>query len=178
MELSDFIQPLIIEKSEDFKPRAAKALFERTCQMLSYQAFWLSIFEYLEKHKDAVSSVKFKIDNKWQRGEGVADSMKPVVRDGADPVKIAKALSASLGAFSKTRGKIPKLDIYDLSRMATQCLPAHGLATLEDRETIMKKALGGELYGLRLSSIESKELDVVTSQSMAAALSGRKGPRL
>lgn len=41
MDFSDFSQPLIIEKSDDFKPREAKPRFERICDMLSKQAFWL-----------------------------------------------------------------------------------------------------------------------------------------
>jgi hypothetical protein len=175
MDLSDFIQPLIIEKAEDFKPRAAKALFERTCHMLSQQAFWLSIFEYLQKHKDSVEGVQFLTDqDKWERHQGVADCMTPVARLGANPDLLAKAHSASTGAFSKARGKIPKLDIYSLKHLATQCLPASGIATLEMREHIMQRALGADLYGLRLATIESKELDSTTSQSVAAALSGRK----
>lgn len=178
MQLSDFIQPLIIKKSEDFKPREAKAVFARTCQILSLQAFWLSIFEYLEKHTETVLAVQFHVDHQRRGSRKIADTMAAMARDGADPSALLKAISASAVAFSKARGKIPDLTIASLSQLSMQCLPANGLATLDGREQIMKQALGGELYRLRLSSLESKELDESTSQSMAAALSGRKGPRL
>lgn len=176
MDLSDFIQPLIIENSEDFKPREAKARFERMCQMLAGQAFWLSLFEYLEKHQAAISAVQFKAE--FSRFIGVADMMIPVPIEGADPKAIERAIKASAGAFSKTRGKITGMTASDLAGVIRRCLPADGLATLDRKEQILKNALGGELYGLRLSFVESKELDSITSASMASALTGRPKPRL
>ena len=177
MDLSDFIQPLVIEKSEDFKPREAKVRFEKMCQILSRQAFWLSLFEYLEKHKDSVSGVKFDMEYQYI-SDGVAEMMEPVAIAEADAKKFEKAVKAAVGAFSKARGKISSLGVYGLARMARETLPSDGIATLERKEQIFKNALGAELYGLRLSIFEHRELDSVISNSMAQALGGRSKPRL
>ena len=162
-------------KSEDFKPREAKARFEKMCVMLSQQAFWLSIFEFLEKYKEALSGVQFGLDH---RVDGVADLMIAVPRVGADAKKVEKAIKASTSAFSKSRGKIQSLSAWDLIRIAKLVLPGDALATLERREQIFKKALGGELYGLRLSIIEAKELDSVVCDSISHALGARPKTRL
>lgn len=181
MDLSDFIQPVIIEKSEDFNPRQAKARFENMCKILSMQAFWLCIFEYLEKHKAVISGVKF---TSGSYSEGVTGMMEAVPIEGADAKKTAAALNASKAVFSKARGKIARLDSYRLGSIASQALAnggplGHGrLATLADKETTLRRALGETLHGLRMSIIESKELDAATSASVASALAGRPARRL
>lgn len=175
MDLSDFIQPLIIEKSEDFNPRRAKERFQNMCDLLSMQAFWLCVFEFLEKHKAAISGVEFKDGS---RRDGVTGMMQAIPRAGADQKKLAAALAASTAAFSKARGKIARLDTYKLSNIAEEALGTGKIAMLENKEEAMRRALGPDLHGLRMSIIESKELDAATSASVASALSGRPARRL
>lgn len=181
MDLSDFIQPLIIEKAEDFNPRQAKARFENMCKMLSMQAFWLCIFEYLEKHQAVISGVKF---TQGSYSSGVTGMMEAVPIEGADEKKTAAALNASKAVFSKARGKIARLDTYLLRSIASQALANGGalepgrLATLGNKQETLRRALGDDLHGLRMSIIESKELDAATSASVASALAGRPARRL
>lgn len=175
MDLSDFIQPVIIEKSEDFNPRQAKARFENMCKMLSMQAFWLCIFEYLEKHQAVISGVKFTMGS---YSSGVTGMMEAVPLEGADEKKTAVALNASKAVFSKARGKIARLDTYLLRSIASQALKPGRLATLGNKQETLRRALGDDLHGLRMSIIESKELDAATSASVASALAGRPARRL
>jgi hypothetical protein len=172
MDFSDFVQPLILEKAEEFNPRQAKARFERVCALLGEQAFWLVVFEYLEKHQESVSGMRFVLENQHQRHFSVVDSMLPVLVEGAAQAKAEKALKAFPGAMSKARGKIRNCDRFKIAELS-KATPANGLATLSGREQILAKALGPDLYGLRLSRMESKELDSVTRDQFAAALSGR-----
>lgn len=174
MDLSDFIQPLIIEKSEDFKPRDAKARFVRICDMLSKQAFWLGVFEFIAKHEDAIDGIEFDLASPYSRKDNsVSAGMWIIPKPGADPKKIAKAQVASVGAFSKIRGKIPQLSSYSLAAIARAALPGSGIARLAEKEAIFARALGPDLYSLRMSCIESKELDQLLSANVSAALSGR-----
>ena len=177
MDLSDFVQPLVLEKADEFNLRQAKARFERVCSILGVQAFWLSVFEYLQKHDQAVKAVRFALENNRYH-VGVAEMMEPVMIEGAPAAQIEKARKAFDGAMSKARGKIRHCDGSQLRSLA-RSLPANLCATLAGREEVLAKALGPDLYGLRTSRVESRELESSIAENFAAVLSGKsRGPRL
>lgn len=168
-DLSDFILPAIIEKASDFSPKAARERFERASRALAWQAFWLSVFEYLERFSDCVEGVSFA--KGYSDAEG---SMAPVPLPGADPARFEKARGASASAFSKARGKLLTGSKRRPSHLsAAGHLGADAVARLADRETILLKALGPELGMLRKASLEAGALREALAGQAFEALAGR-----
>lgn len=170
--LSDFILPAIIESSEAFNARAARASFERACRSLAWQAYWLAVFEYLEKHQAAIEAVEFPKENYPSADQ----SMIPVPRSGADPKLLDKALSAAPKAFSRARGKFMAKSPFRVYE-AREHAGASRMATLAERESIFSRALGPDVYRLRLASLEQGALEAAISAEAFVALSGRRARR-
>lgn len=167
--LSDFILPAIIESSDEFNARAARAAFDRACRTLSWQAFWLAVFEYLEKHSAAIESVEFN-----KAGYCLAEkSMTPIPRADADPKLLDKAITASSKAFSKARGKFQAKNPFRASSAAAHAGPS-ARASLSDREAILERALGPDVYRMRLASLEKGALQDALSAEVFGAISGSR----
>lgn len=163
IRFEDFILPVIISSADDYNPRATKAKFERLTFMLAKQAFWLQIFEILDKRQAYVEAIEFT------NAYDVANMMRVVGKPGADPVKISGAHKA----LSKARGKFSAGDKHTMVRHIRSVAGDTGIVRLADQESVMHRALGEELYGLRKSSIESSELSSELSSAAIEALSGR-----
>ncbi len=169
-DLSDFILPAIIEKASDFSPKAARERFERASRALAWQAFWLSVFEYLERFSDCVEGVSFA--KGYSDAEG---SMRPVPLPGAPSARWEKALASSSGTFSKARGKLSVGSKH--SRPSWQSALAHlgpdRTARLADRDEILLRALGPQIGGLRKASLEAGALRESLAGQAFEALAGR-----
>lgn len=163
IRFEDFILPLIINSADDYKPRQVKEKFERLAFLLAKQAFWLQIFELLKKRESYVEAIEFT------RAHYAASMMKVIAKPGADPVKISGAHKE----LSKARGKFGSGNWHSMVRHIHDVTGANGMVRLADQETILHRALGEDLYGLRKSSIESEELSLEMSDAAIGALSGR-----
>lgn len=163
INFADFVLPVIIERADDYNPRAAKAKFERLAFMLAKQAFWLQIFEILEKRSDDVEAVSFTQSNEADK------MMLMVAKPGANETKVSGAHKA----LSKARGKFGSGNWSAMRHHIASVVPKNGSVTLADRETVLHRALGEDLYGLRKSTLESQELDAELNAAAISALSGR-----
>ena len=168
MDFQDFILPVIIEQSGEYNPRKAKEQFNQISRLLACQAFWLDLFETLEKNKKHISGIKF-VGNYFQ---GAEKWMVPVAAPGADPDKLA----AIQRRFSKARGKFGNTSSGQRNMVAA--VESAGLTartlTLDQKEKVLKNSLGEAFYGLRLSSIEKKDIDQATGAALVQALAGKR----
>lgn len=174
-EFEDFIVPLIIGSPEEFKPREAKAKFAKICSVLAKQAFCLELFRFLEKHKDSVAGIEFSEDN----AAAADDQFVLLKRAGSDHAKFERALNASKKVFSQARGKLA--NNYHFAGIKSK-LPK--VVSLENKEEVLVGMLGQEFYGMRRSTIESKEMSAALTKALVDAVSGGssgsagKGPSL
>lgn len=172
INLEDFILPVVIEKSSDYNRSEVKQTFERLCFILAKQAFWLELFELLDKRSAYVEAIDFNMQN-WR----VDEFMTIVAKEGAPEAKVNTAHRA----LSKARGKFGTSNMHQMRMHISTVFPQKGQLRLADKEKILEKALGSDLYGLRLATVESKMLSEEVQKISAAAmqaLSGKRSNRL
>lgn len=159
-----FSLPLAIGSGSDYDAKKTRALYESVALDLAKQAFWLEIFELLERRPE-IAGVKFTHERKADR------IALAIGRDGTPGAKVLGAQKA----LSKARGKFSGSQADQMRDHLRRATAKNELITLDKKEQTLLKAWGPALYAARLAALESVALEGALKERAPKTDRSRKG---
>lgn len=177
--LNDLIVPLLLEKSDDFKPLVAKRRFLKAAELLAKQAYWMVWFETLARMAGKLDGARVRAPDR--AGSGRANIQVPVW--AKDFVATARDEASFEAARKRAKSKLHGAGTPDEEEVIPEGLGGsfHAIdhvLRLSDQDAVMVRVLGRQLWGFKTSKAERGELEKILWEGSPAAASKGKARSL
>lgn len=168
--LNDLVIPVLLERSEGYKPMVAKKRFDAIAGVLAVQAYWLTWFEAMEKMKRKLDGVVFEGGYHGEpqpRWRAILDA-KPRDKAGFEAVRRR--------ALSKLHARSAPQEYELIERSLGLVAGSTCLVDPTMADAVIGAAIGPQLSALRMSRKERGALEELLwerAESPAAPKSSR-----
>lgn len=159
----EYTLPEWIDSASQYHAREARARFEARALSLAKQAFWLELFAILRLFPEA-KGARFTHDKKAER----------MIQIEPAPGASARRVLAAQRSLVSARGKFTGSQADEFRDHLRRVLPKGSVATLDQEDDILSRALGPHWVARRLAAREKEAL----SQELLPPSLARKESRL